>query len=74
MLHAGDSKYHSVRVTIPGMRTRTEPVAIAAAVQSVLVAAVAFGVNISAEQLAAVNVALMAVLGLFVRSRVTPNP
>lgn len=73
MLHASDTHYHSVRVTVSGMKIRSEPVAVAAAVQAVMVAAVAFGVNVSAEQLAAVNAALIAVMGLFVRSRVTPS-
>lgn len=49
-----------------------EPVAIAAAVRALLVCAVAFGLNFTAEQVAAVVVAIELVLGLFVRSKVSP--
>lgn len=51
---------------------RTEPVALAAALRCVLLAACAFGLGLTAEQIAAVCIALEAVLALFVRSRVTP--
>lgn len=47
-----------------------EPVAIAAAVRAVLLAAMAFGWHLSAEQVAAVAIAVEAVSALFVRSKV----
>lgn len=50
-----------------------EPVAVAAAIRAVLVAAVAFGLDFTAEQIVAVVVAIELVLGLFVRSKVTPT-
>ena len=49
-----------------------EPVAIAAAVRSIVVMAVAFGLEWTAEQVAALVVAVEVVAGLFVRSKVTP--
>lgn len=49
-----------------------EPVAIAAALRAVLLAAMAFGLKMSADQMAAVMVAVEAILALFVRSKVTP--
>lgn len=49
-----------------------EPVAIAAAVRVVLVAAVAFGLDVSAEQIAALVLAVETVTALFVRSKVSP--
>ena len=49
-----------------------EPVAIAAAVRSVVVMAVTFGLDWSAEQVAALVVAVEVVAGLFVRSKVSP--
>lgn len=53
--------------------SNTEPVAIAAAVRAVLVAAVAFGLDFTGEQVAALVVAIELVLGLLVRSQVTPT-
>lgn len=50
----------------------TEPVAIAAAIRAVLVAAVAFGLDLDESQIVAVVVAVEAVLALVVRSKVTP--
>lgn len=50
-----------------------EPVAIAAALRSVLVAAMAFGLDLTAEQVAAVVIAVEAVLALFIRSKVKPS-
>lgn len=47
-----------------------EPVAIAAAFRAVLLAAMAFGFKLSAEQVAAVAIAVEAVAALFVRSKV----
>jgi hypothetical protein len=49
-----------------------EPVAIVAAVEAVLAVAIAFGLDVTAEQLGLIVAALTAVLALFVRSRVTP--
>lgn len=51
-----------------------EPVAVTAAVRAVLLAAMAFGFDVSAQQLAAVMFAVEAVLALFVRRRTTPVP
>lgn len=51
-----------------------EPVAIAAALRSVIACAVAFGLDWTAEQVAALVVAVEVVSGLFVRSLVTPTP
>lgn len=51
-----------------------EPVAILAAVRAVALAILAFGVNVSPEQLAGVMLALEAVLALVTRSKVTPVP
>lgn len=50
-----------------------EPVLIGAAIRAVILAAVAFGVAISAEQLAALMVAVETVLALVTRALVTPN-
>lgn len=55
------------------MKFNTEPVAVAAAVRAVLVAAVAFGLEMSGEQIAALVVAIEIVGALFVRSKVTPT-
>jgi uncharacterized membrane protein len=54
------------------MSINREPVAVAAALEAVLVVAIAFGVDVTAEQLAAIVTAVTLVLGLFVRSQVTP--
>lgn len=50
-----------------------EPVALAAAVRAVLLAVMAFGVGLTAAQVAAVGIAVELVAGLFVRARVVPN-
>lgn len=51
-----------------------EPVAISSAVVAVLNVLVLLGViDLAAAAVAGVNVAVVAVLGLFVRSAVTPN-
>lgn len=51
-----------------------EPAVIAAAVVAVLQAVILLGfLQMSAEQLAAINIALVAVLGLFVRQTSTPT-
>ena len=49
-----------------------EPVAIATAIRSVILMAVSFGLHWTAEQIAAVMIAVEAVLALVVRSQVTP--
>jgi len=50
-----------------------EPVAIVNAVRLVVLAAMAFGLKLTPEQLVAAMAALEAVLTLFTRSQVTPN-
>lgn len=50
----------------------TEPVRLAAALRTVLVAGVAFGLNVSPEQIAGLVLATETVGALFVRSRVSP--
>lgn len=55
------------------MNLNTEPVAVAAALRAVMVCAVAFGLELDGEQIAALVVAVELVLGLFVRSKVTPT-
>lgn len=50
-----------------------EPVALAAAARALIACAVAFGLQWTAEQVAALVVAVEVVSGLFVRSRVAPN-
>lgn len=53
---------------------KAEPVAIASAVTAVLNALVLLGVfTLDADQLAGINTAVVLVLGLVVRSQVTPN-
>lgn len=49
-----------------------EPVAIAAAVRAVLVMLGAYGLDLTAEQIAATVVAVEAVLAIVVRRKVTP--
>jgi len=52
-----------------------EPVAVAAAVRAVILAVVAFGVKLTAEQIAATMVAVEAVLTVAVRRKVSvPKP
>lgn len=51
---------------------RGEPVAVAALVSAAITAAVAFGFEVSAEQIAAVNGVVVAVSALFARSKVSP--
>jgi hypothetical protein len=53
---------------------QTEPAALSAAVIAVIQALILFGVvNVTVEQLAGLNIALVAVLGLFVRQTTTPT-
>lgn len=49
-----------------------EPVALAAAVRAVLLAVMAFGFDLTAEQVAAVAVAVEVVAGLWTRTKVSP--
>ena len=49
-----------------------EPVAIAAAVRSILLLAVAFGLQWAPEQIAAFMLAVEAILALVVRNKVSP--
>lgn len=49
-----------------------EPVAIAAAIRAVLLAAVAFGLKWTPEQIAALMIAVEAVLAVVTRQSVTP--
>ena len=55
------------------MKLNTEPVAIVAALEALLALAVGFGLDLTAEQVALILAAVTALLGLFVRSRVTPT-
>lgn len=50
-----------------------EPVAIAAAIRAVILLIVAFGVQWSAEQIAAIMLAVEAILAVITRQSVTPN-
>lgn len=54
-------------------RLLNEPVLIGAAIRAVLGAIVAFGFEISAEQMAAGMAAVEAILALVTRALVTPN-
>ena len=54
-------------------RLLNEPVLIGAAVRAVIFAAMAFGVHVTMEQLAALMAAVEAVLALVTRALVTPN-
>lgn len=49
-----------------------EPALIVAAIQAVLALAIGFGLPVSPEQLALIVAAMTAVLGVLVRSQVTP--
>ena len=54
-------------------RLLNEPVLIGAAIRAVLLAVIAFGVNMTMEQFGAVMLAVEAVLALVTRALVTPN-
>ena len=54
-------------------RIRREPVLATALVQAVLTLVVAFGLDLSPEQIGAVLAVTAAVLGLVARSQVTPT-
>lgn len=51
---------------------RTEPVLIQVAVVALINLAVSFGFELTGDQIASINAAVAAVLGLIVRQRVTP--
>lgn len=55
------------------MKLNTEPVALAGAVRAILAVLVAYGLDLSAEQVATVVVAVEVVTALFVRRRVVPT-
>lgn len=50
-----------------------EPVAIVAAVEACILLAIGFGAPITGEQVALINAALLAVLALVARAKVTPS-
>lgn len=50
-----------------------EPVAIAALVRAVVLCATAFGLKLSAEQIAGIMLVVEAILGIITRQSVTPN-
>jgi hypothetical protein len=54
-------------------RLLNEPVLIGTAIRAVVLAGMAFGLQITPEQLAAVMLAIEAVLALVTRTLVTPN-
>jgi hypothetical protein len=54
-------------------RLWNEPVMIAAAIRAVILAAVSFGLDVTAEQIATLMVAVEAVLAMVTRALVTPN-
>lgn len=49
-----------------------EPVAVLYAIMTIIGVAMAFGLRISAEQLAGINVGLAAIFAVLTRSQVTP--
>lgn len=49
-----------------------EPALVLAAIAAVVSLAIGFGVDITTEQLALINAAAAAIVGLIVRSKVTP--
>ena len=55
-------------------RIRNEPALVAGLIQAALGLAVAFGLDLTAEQTAGILAATGAALALFVRSSVTPTP
>lgn len=59
----------SMQTPTPTNLAKYEPAALVAAVEAILVAAIAFGLDITTEQLAAVVAAMSAVGVLFVRNR-----
>jgi hypothetical protein len=55
-------------------RIKAEPALVAGLVQAVLTLVVAFGLDLSTEQVAAILTVTAAVLAIVVRSQVTPTP
>jgi hypothetical protein len=55
-------------------RIKSEPAVVAGIVQAVLALVVAFGLDLTTEQVAAILGVTAAVLALVVRSQVTPTP
>lgn len=55
------------------MRIFNEPVLLGTAIRAIILAGIAFGLNVTPEQLAAVMLAVEAVLALITRAVVTPN-
>lgn len=53
-------------------RINQEPVLTHALVMAVLNLALAFGLNVTGDQLAAINAAVLAALSFYTRSKVTP--
>lgn len=51
-----------------------EPVALVAALQTILALVVAFGLDLSEQQIGAILAAAAAVLGIVARSQVSPTP
>lgn len=51
-----------------------EPALILAAVQSIIALVVAFGLDLTADQVGAIVAVTAAVLGVITRSKVTPTP
>lgn len=56
------------------MNLRREPVAIAAVIRSAILCAVAFGLDWSPDQIAAVMLVVEGFAAILVRDRVTPEP
>lgn len=50
-----------------------EPALFIALVGAIITTATAFGLNLTVEQLTAINVAVLAAVGFWTRSRVTPS-
>ena len=55
------------------MKLQNEPVMIAAAIRAVIVAAIAFGLDMTPEQMGSLMLAVEAILAVVTRSQVTPN-
>lgn len=51
---------------------KTEPVAVLACIQTILGLVLAFGINVSPEQVGAIMAAAAAILGFLARAQVSP--
>jgi len=60
------------RKDTPTMLFNREPALVLAAIAAIVSLAIGFGVNVTTEQLALINAAAAAIVGLIVRSRVEP--